>query len=114
MKKKIEFSKIITLLAIMIFAGYGVWSGIEYYRLCQQAIALGSTMPDPTLAVTCVTTIIASIGSYCLYQFGLKNSRNKYGISSEGEPFVVKNDIADEDSFPVQDNFEDIDVEGVE
>jgi hypothetical protein len=25
--------------------------------------------------------------SYLLYQMGLKNSRNKYGIDSEGQPF---------------------------
>lgn len=109
--KKIEFSKLVTLLAVFIFAGYGVWAGMKYYELCQMAIMNNSIMPDATLAVTCVTTILGALLSYCLYQFGLKNSRNKYGVDSMGEPYVMKNDISDDDAFPIQDTFEDIDIE---
>ena len=44
-------------------------------------------MPDATLAVTSVTTVLGALMSYLLYQAGLKNSRNKYGIDSDGQPF---------------------------
>lgn len=76
-KKKLEWSKLLTFAVVSFFAIYGVWSGIEYYTLCRLAIEENSTMPDATLAVTCVTTILASLVSYCLYNFGLKNSLNK-------------------------------------
>ena len=54
------------------------------------AIELSSTMPDVTLAVVSVSTVIASLVSYLLYQAGLKNSRNKYGIDADGQPFKTK------------------------
>lgn len=106
-KKRVEWSKIVTGAVILFFACYGVWSGIRYYQLCKLAIEQDSMMPDATLAVTCVTTILAALLSYCLYQWGLKNSRNKYGIDADGQPFVTKNEITDDDSFPAQDTFDE-------
>lgn len=115
MGKKFEFSKFLTLFAVIIFALYGVWSGIEYYKLCKIAITCGGQMPDAILAVTCVTTILGALLSYALYQFGLKNSRNKYRIDANGEPMVEKIVYTDENlDFPVQDTFEDIPEEPVE
>lgn len=107
-KKKVEWSKVITGIVILFFAGYGIWSGIRYYQLCVMAIEKDSMMPDATLAVTCVTTILAALMSYCLYQWGLKNSRNKYGVDSEGEPFVLPGPYSEEEEqafytgFPTQ------------
>lgn len=92
MKKKFEWSKFFCTAVAAFFGLYGIWCGIEYYRLCKLAIETFSTMPDSTLAVTSLTTVIASLLSYLLYQMGLKNSRNKYGIDSDGVPFSVKND----------------------
>ena len=86
-KHKIECSKLLSGLVIVTFGLYGVWCGIKYYSLAKLAIENNTVMPDPILAVTCVTTVIAALLSYCLYQFGLKNSRNKYGISEDGEPY---------------------------
>ena len=103
MKKKIEWSKLFCSLIAGIFAIYGIWCGIEYYVLCRIAIENGSMMPEPTLAVVNVSTVIASLVSYLLYQAGLKNSRNKYGIDSDGVPFEYKNQ---------NDDFEDDSVEG--
>lgn len=111
--KKFEFSKIITLLTILIFTLYGVWSGIEYYSLAKLAIETNSIMPDSTLATTCVTTILGAVLAYCLYQWGLKNSRNKYGIDAEGQPFKQEAYFSDEGIYPEQDNFEEIDPEEV-
>ena len=88
--KKFEWSKFFCTAIALIFAVYGIWCGIEYYRLCRLAIETFSTMPDVTLAVTNVTTVIASLLSYLLYQAGLKNSRNKYVIDSDGQPFKTK------------------------
>lgn len=89
-KKKREWSKIFCTVVAMIFGFYGMWCGFEYYRLCKIAIEADSIMPDVTLAVTCVSTVIASLISYLLYQAGLKNSRNKYGVDSEGQPYKIE------------------------
>lgn len=89
-KKKIEWSKKFCGIVAFGFGLYSIWCGIEYYTLCALAIENGTTMPDAALAVTCVSTVVASLVSYLLYQAGLKNSRNKYGIDANGEPFCEK------------------------
>ena len=88
--KKVEWSKLATGLVMFVFGIYGLWSGIEYYKLVKLAIQNNTTMPDATLPVACVTTIIAALLSYALYHFGLKNSRNKYGVDENGEPYKKK------------------------
>lgn len=100
--KKIEWSKLFSAVVAFAFALYGVWCGFEYYRLCQLAIETGSQMPDVSLAITCVTTVIASLVSYLLYQAGLKNSRNKYGIDADGQPFKEKMEDPDEEKTDEQ------------
>ena len=95
-KKKIEWSKLFSALIASVFGGYGIWCGIEYYRLTQLAIETNGSMPDVSLAVVCVTTVLASLLSYLLYQLGLKSSRNKYGIDSEGQPFKQKIEVEEE------------------
>lgn len=96
-KKKREWSKIVTGLTMLSFGLYGIWCGIEYYRLSKLAIENNATPPDAVLAVTCVTTVLASLLSYCIYQWGMKNSRNKYGIGEDGEPYNKKISFDDED-----------------
>ena len=83
-KKKFEWSKIWMALIVL----YGVGNGVAYWF----AIFMDK-MADPALAVQSVITIIGSFASYLLYQFGLKNSRNKFGVDSEGNPY--KQDISD-------------------
>ena len=77
-KNKIEWSKIVCGLIV----AYGIVNGIIYYV----AIFMDK-MPDSALAVQSVTTIIGGYMSYLLYQFGLKNSRNKFGVDSDGNPY---------------------------
>lgn len=77
-KKKIEWSKIICGLIVL----YGINNGIVY-----NMAMLAEKTPDPALAVQSITTIIGGYMSYLLYQFGLKNSRNKFGIDEEGNPY---------------------------
>ena len=106
---KMEWSKKFAGIIALSLGLYGIWCGIKYYELCELAIQYNSIMPDATLAVTSVTTVIASLMSYLLYQMGLKNSRNKYGIDSEGQPFKrlpseeekIQEQIADEESKAV-------------
>ena len=88
--KKVEWSKKFCAFIALGFGIYGIWCGFQYYRLCNLAIENFSVMPDPTLAVACVTTVIAALVSYLLYQAGLKNSRNKYGIDADGQPFKLR------------------------
>lgn len=77
-KKKIEWSKFVCGVLVL----YGIANGVLY----NIAVFMDKT-PDPTLAVQSVTTIIGGYMSYLIYQFGLKNSRNKFGIDSDGNPF---------------------------
>ena len=80
-KKKTEYSKIICAV-IMI---YGILTGVLYY-----AAVFDDKMPDAQLATQSVITILGANLSYNFYQLGLKNSRNKYGINENGEPFKQK------------------------
>ena len=85
--KKLEWSKLFSSIIAFSFGIYGIWCGIKYYQLCELAILNGAALPESSLAVTCVTTVIAALVSYLLYQGGLKNSRNKYGIDENGQPY---------------------------
>ena len=77
-KKRIEWSKFACGLIVL----YGIANGVIY----NVAIFMDK-MPDSSLAVQSITTIIGGYMSYLLYQFGLKNSRNKFGIDEEGNPY---------------------------
>ena len=81
MNKKKEYSKII--MAIILI--YGISNGVLY----NIEVFMGFE-PDPALAVQSVVTIVGAFISYVLYQFGLKSSRNKYGIDADGQPFKKK------------------------
>ena len=98
-KKKIETSKLMAGVVIVSFGIYGIWCGIEYYILTKLAIENNTEMPDPTLAVTCVTTVLAALLSYCLYNGILKNSLNKNGLTIDEDGIVkplMNGDIAGE------------------
>ena len=92
-KKKGEWSKRICGLIAFSFGAFALWCGWEYYQLAQRAIELNSIMPDATLAVTAMSVVVGALLSYLLYQMGLKNSRNKYGIGDDGQPFKSKVDV---------------------
>lgn len=81
MNKKKEYSKII--MAVILI--YGISNGILY----NIEVFMGFE-PDPALAVQSVVTIVGAFISYVLYQWGLKSSRNKYGIDADGQPFKEK------------------------
>lgn len=89
MKKK-EFSKIACTIASIVFVFIGVWMIVQYYNLVELAIQMGSdSLPDVTLPVTGITSILVPFISYLVYQFKLKNSRNKYGINENGVPYSM-------------------------
>lgn len=92
-KKKAEWSKKLCAIIAFGFGAFALWCGWEYYQLAAQAIELNSVMPDATLAVTAMSVVIGAILSYLLYQMGLKNSRNKYGVGEDGQPFKSKVDV---------------------
>ena len=84
-KSKFEWSKFLCGLIVV----YGMANGVMYH-----IEVMMDKMPDSSLAVQCVVTIVGGFMSYLLYQLGLKNSRNKYGIDSEGQPFkTTENDF---------------------
>lgn len=89
--KKVEFSKLLCGIIAAVIGLVAIYAILRYYSLTKLAIETGSpTLPDPTLPVTCVSLVLASFLSYCLYQFGLKNSRNKYGVDEHGQPYKQK------------------------
>ena len=92
-KKKGEWSKRLCGLVAFGFGAFALWCGWEYYQLARRAIELDSIMPDATLAVTAMSVVVGALLSYLLYQMGLKNSRNKYGIGEDGQPFKSKVDV---------------------
>ena len=83
-KKKFEWSKFVCGLIVL----YGVANGVAY-----NVAVFMDKMPDSALAVQSIITIVGGYLSYLFYQFGLKNSRNKFGIDSEGNPY--KQNVAD-------------------
>ena len=89
-QRKIEFSKIACSLASCVFVGVGVWMIYRYYALVELAINTGASIaPDSALPIAGITAIFTPIIAYLIYQFKLKNSRNKYGVSENGVPYVL-------------------------
>lgn len=95
-KKKGEWSKKICGIIAFAFGVFAIWCGLEYYNLTKFAIEVGGTPPDATLAVTAMSVVIGALLSYLLYQMGLKNSRNKYGVDEQGNPYKSKIEVIDE------------------
>jgi hypothetical protein len=86
--KHIEFSKLMCMVASPAFFAVGVWMIWRYYALVEYAISSGSSVaPDAALPIAGITFIFSPLVSYLVYQFGLKNSRNKYGVDAEGQPY---------------------------
>ena len=91
-KPKREFSKILTAIVLAV----GILNLLAYHVAVFYAISRGSMiLPDASLGTQTVITILGGLLSYCLYQFGLKNSRNKYGIDEEGHPYKTCDDTND-------------------
>lgn len=89
--KKVEFSKLLCGIIAAVIGAVAVYAILRYNSLTKLAIETGATtLPDAALPVACVSLLLASFLSYCLYQFGLKNSRNKYGVDEHGQPYRQK------------------------
>lgn len=89
-KKKIEWSKLFATIIAIVIGGYGIWCGVEYYRLVKIAMEMESPiMPDSTLAVTCVTAVIGTLLTYLLYQGALKTSLNKNHLKIDNTTGIV-------------------------
>ena len=81
MKRKFEWAKFVCGMLVV----YAILCGVAYYI----AIFMDKS-PDSALAVQSCITLLGGYLSYCLYQFGLKNSRNKYSIDENGQPYKEK------------------------
>jgi len=89
-KKKIEFSKILSVIVIGILTGVAIYSIVEYYVLLEKAIENDSpVMLDAALPIASITSILAVVLSYCLYQGLLKSSLNKHKLSI-GEDGIIR------------------------
>ena len=83
-----EWSKKFSGIVAGIFGFFAIWATVRYYKLVELAITSQSVIvPDATLPVAFVTTVIGSLISYLIYQAKLKDSRNKHGIDEDGQPF---------------------------
>lgn len=82
MKK--EFSKMIVVVAVLI----AVFNIIVYWIAVFKGLE-----PDSAMPVSSMVQIFGAILSYCLYQLGLKNSRNKYGIDANGQPYKLSDSL---------------------
>ena len=89
-KKKVEFSKVLSAVVVAILTGVAIYSIVEYYILLEKAIETDSTMMlDASLPIASITSILAVVLSYCLYQGLLKNSLNKHNLSI-GEDGIIR------------------------
>jgi glycopeptide antibiotics resistance protein len=84
MKTKIEFSKVLILSLIIYCAVLIVFSYLLAWH--------GKANVNETVTVALITTIMGACIGYLIYQFKLKDSRNKYKIDENGVPFVDEND----------------------
>lgn len=82
-RKPIHVEKSTVLAALCFLLGGG--SIVAYW-----AAVFMDKSPDSSVAVQSLITVIGAVLSYCLYQFGLKNSRNKYGVDADGQPFKTE------------------------
>jgi len=86
----IEFSKLMCIVAVVVFTLVAIYSIGEYYVLVKMAIENDcSVLPDASLPIAGITGILAAVLSYCLYQGGLKASLNKNKLTI-GEDGVIK------------------------
>lgn len=89
-RKKIEWSKLFAAIIALVIGFYGMWCGYEYYRLVRLAMENESmVMPDSTLAVTCVTSVLGCLLTYLLYQGALKTSLNKHHLKIDNTTGIV-------------------------
>lgn len=99
MKKKLEFSKFICGLILAVSGVTSIYTILKYFQLVEYAIASGAPIiPDGTVPVAAITVIVSAFVSYCMYQFGLKNSRNKYGVDETGQPYKSSIDYYEAES----------------
>lgn len=94
-KSKHEFSKCACAVISAVLVAVGIWMIWRYYQLTELAIQQSGMLPDASLPIASITVIVAPFISYLLYQAGLKNSRNKYGVDSDGQPFKRTKDGLD-------------------
>jgi len=88
-KKGIEFSKALCISAVIIFTLVAIFSIMDYYALMRLAIKSGSGVtPDASLPIAAITSILAAVLSYCLYQGSLKASLNKNKLTIDDNGIV--------------------------
>ena len=76
--KRIETSKVYAAACLLLGGGSvaAYWTAVFLGKPCDSAVA-----------VQAMVTVVGALLSYCLYQFGLKNSRNRYKVDADGNPF---------------------------
>lgn len=80
-RARIEKSTVLAILCLLLGGGSIVAYWVALFR---------GLYPDASVAVKSLEIVVGGLLSYCLYQFGLKNSRNKYGVDSDGNPYKQK------------------------
>lgn len=102
-KPRREFSKCVCTVISVILVLVGIWMIWRYFQLVELAIHQDSSaLPDAALPIAGITAIVAPFVSYLLYQAGLKNSRNKYGVDADGQPFRKTLDGTDAPDEPTE------------
>ncbi|WP_298029649.1 hypothetical protein [uncultured Dysosmobacter sp.] len=79
--RHIEKSTVLAVICVLLGGGSIVAYWVAVFR---------GFYPDASVATTSLQIVVGGVLSYCLYQFGLKNSRNKYGVDTEGNPYKQK------------------------
>ena len=86
-KKKTETSKILCVVCLAVFLTLTVFSVVSYHINELVAIRNGAEAPSATIPLALVWADVGFYLSYCGYNGFLKNSRNKYGVDNNGQPY---------------------------
>jgi hypothetical protein len=82
----VEFNKKLTM-ALIIFGACGI--------IVSYVLAFLDKSVNDTVTVAMITQIMVTSISYLLYQYKLKDSRNRNGVDEEGVPFELGEITAD-------------------
>lgn len=96
-----------------IFCAVILLTGILFVALYYIAIFTDHEC-DSAVAVQSMITVIGAILAYNMYNYGLKNSRNKYGVDETGQPYCIPTEYDYDTNNDCKINYnaeEDVDID---
>lgn len=86
-KKKVETHKKLCGICLAVLLPLTVFSVVAYFYAELAAIRSGAEAPSAIIPLALIWADVGFYLSYCGYNGFLKNSRNKYGVDNNGQPY---------------------------